>query len=170
MKEVTKSNTKEKNLALTAVVAALYVAISLVLAPLSFGAVQFRLAEMFNHLAAFNKRYIYSLIIGCFIVNLFSPLGIVDVVVGTLGTAIGAVSTYYFTRKVTKNLWKYVIASLCQIPGVFLVTAELVVLTKIPFWLTLGSVFVGEMLSMAVGAVIIQLLSQRIDFVNGKRK
>ncbi|MCY9806557.1 QueT transporter family protein [Lentilactobacillus senioris] len=161
---------KTQNIALPAMIAALYVAISLVLAPISFGAVQLRFAEMFNHLAAFNKRYIYSLILGCLIVNMFSPLGIIDIVVGTAGTLIGSTATYYLTRKTTKHLWWYMIASLCQIPGVILVASELTIVNHIPFWLTLSSVFVGEMLSMAVGAVVIEMLSKRIDFTNGKRK
>lgn len=163
-----KSNAN--NIALPAIIAGLYVAISLVLAPLSFGAVQLRFAEMFNHLAAFNKRYIYALILGCLIVNMFSPLGIIDVVVGTLGTAIGTTLTYVLTRKATKNLTRYIIATLCQIPGVFLVALELTIINKIPFLLTFGSVLIGEFLSMAVGAVVIQLLTTRIDFVNGRRK
>lgn len=168
--KTTNSKVNAKNVALPAIIAALYVTISLVLAPISFGAVQLRFAEMFNHLAAFNKRYIYSLVLGCMIVNMFSPLGIIDVIVGTTGTLIGATATYYLTRKTTKRLWWYVIATLCQIPGVILVASELTIINKIPFLLTLGSVFIGEMLSMVVGGVVIELLSRRIDFANGKRK
>ena len=158
------------NITLPAIVAGLYVVISLAFAPLSFGVVQLRFAEMFNHLAAFNKRYIYALILGCLMVNLFSPLGIVDVLVGTSGTAIGTVSTYLLTRKTTNNLTRYTIATLCQIPGVLLVSLELTMISKLPFLLTFGSVLVGEFLSMIVGAVVIQFLTTRIDFINGKRK
>ena len=54
------SNTQSKvaNLAKAGVVAGLYVAITLLLAPFSFGAVQLRLSELFNNLSVFNKRYI----------------------------------------------------------------------------------------------------------------
>ena len=55
------SNTQSKvaNLAKAGVVAGLYVAITLLLAPFSFGAVQLRLSELFNNLSVFNKRYIW---------------------------------------------------------------------------------------------------------------
>ena len=56
----TRRNTilKIKSLVTNAVVAALYVAVTGVLAPISFGALQFRVAEIFNHLIVFNKKYI----------------------------------------------------------------------------------------------------------------
>ena len=62
------SNTQSKvaNLAKAGVVAGLYVAITLLLAPFSFGAVQLRLSELFNNLSVFNKRYIWAVTLGCF--------------------------------------------------------------------------------------------------------
>jgi len=97
-------------------------------------------------------------------------LGIIDVIVGTLVTAIGTILTYLLTRKAPNNLTRYTIATLCQIPGVLLVSLELTMISKLPFLLTFGSVLVGEFLSMIVGAVVIQFLTTRIDFINGKRK
>ena len=47
------------------IVAALYAALTLVLSPISYGAMQIRLSEIFNNLAVFNKRYIWALTIGC---------------------------------------------------------------------------------------------------------
>ena len=60
------SNTQSKvaNLAKAGVVAGLYVAITLLLAPFSFGAVQLRLSELFNNLSVFNKRYIWAVTLG----------------------------------------------------------------------------------------------------------
>ena len=84
------SNTQGKvaNLAKAGVVAGLYVAITLLLAPFSFGAVQLRLSELFNNLSVFNKRYIWAVTLGCAIANLTSPLGVVDVIFGSLGTLV----------------------------------------------------------------------------------
>ena len=52
---------KTKTLAISGIIAALYVAVSLLIAPFAFGAVQFRIAEMFNHLIVFNKNYFLEL-------------------------------------------------------------------------------------------------------------
>ena len=64
-----------RNIAATGVVAALYVAITLIFAPISYGVVQLRLSEMFNHLAAFNKRYIFAVTLGVFDCKHFQPVG-----------------------------------------------------------------------------------------------
>lgn len=70
-------------LAKMALVTALYVVVTVLLAPLSFGPIQLRLAELFNYLGVFNKRYIWSITLGVAIANTASPLGIIDIVIGS---------------------------------------------------------------------------------------
>ena len=65
-----------------AVVAALYVIVTVVLGPLGSGAIQFRLSELFNFLAFYNKKYIWAVSIGCVISNYISST-LVDVFVGS---------------------------------------------------------------------------------------
>ncbi len=60
------SSLSTQSIAKTAVVAALYIAITIILAPISFGVVQIRIAEMFNYLALYNKRYIWGVTLVCF--------------------------------------------------------------------------------------------------------
>lgn len=71
-----------------AVVTGLYVAITIVLSVISFGAIQLRIAEMFNYMPLFNKRYTIAVTLGVAIANLASPLGIVDVLLGSISTLI----------------------------------------------------------------------------------
>ena len=52
-------------LAKMALVTALYVVVTVLLAPLSFGPIQLRLAELFNYLGVFNKRYLVHYVRGC---------------------------------------------------------------------------------------------------------
>ena len=56
---MTKTHTRTVQLAKAGMVAALYVAFTLI-NPLSFGAVQLRFSELFNNLSVFNKRYIWA--------------------------------------------------------------------------------------------------------------
>ena len=70
-KPQTIANSKTLELAKSAIVAALYVALTVVLAPFSYGAIQVRIAEMFNFLPLYNKRYIWAVTVGVFISNLF---------------------------------------------------------------------------------------------------
>ena len=77
-----------KFIAESAIIAALYVAVTWALAPISYGAIQFRLSEVLMLLVLLNPRYSISLLIGCFIANTTSPLGWYDMVFGTLATLI----------------------------------------------------------------------------------
>ncbi|HEY4531906.1 MAG TPA: QueT transporter family protein, partial [Kurthia sp.] len=63
-------------------VAALYVAVTLVLAVISFGTVQLRLSEMFNYLVLFHKRYIVAVTLGVVLANFLSPMWWIDVPIG----------------------------------------------------------------------------------------
>lgn len=69
----------------TAVIAALYAAITMALAPISYGQIQFRVSEAMTLLAFIDPLYIPGLVLGCVLANLSSPLGAIDVVVGSFG-------------------------------------------------------------------------------------
>lgn len=77
-----------KEISANAIVAALYVALTLASYPLSYGPIQFRISEMLILLCFFNKKYTVGLTLGCLIANLFSSVGLIDVVIGTTATLI----------------------------------------------------------------------------------
>lgn len=72
-----------KALCQTAVVAALYVALT-TLNPLSWGVIQFRVANMLCALPFKDKRYAPAVLLGIAIANATSPFGPVDVLFGLL--------------------------------------------------------------------------------------
>ncbi|WP_252899046.1 QueT transporter family protein [Secundilactobacillus odoratitofui] len=86
------------DIARVAVIAALYVVITMVLAAFSFGPVQVRLAEMLNLLAIYNKRYVLAVPIGVALANLSSPYGVVDIVWGSLSTFATMLVFYYVAK------------------------------------------------------------------------
>ncbi|MCK9470602.1 MAG: QueT transporter family protein [Bacilli bacterium] len=79
-----------KDITRISIVAALYIVLTWI-NPYSYGEIQFRISEVLVLLCFFRKDYCYSLIIGCLIGNFFSVAGILDVVFGTLATAISVV-------------------------------------------------------------------------------
>lgn len=87
---------KERNYALadtnflvkSAVVAALYAVLTMMLPVASYGPIQFRFSEILVLLVFYNKRFIPGLVLGCAIANLFSPMVLFDVVFGTLSSYI----------------------------------------------------------------------------------
>ena len=77
-----------------AVIAALYVVLTLVFAPISFGPVQVRIAEALCVLPMFTPAAIPGLFIGCLIANLIGGGIMLDVIFGSIATLIGAVFGY----------------------------------------------------------------------------
>ncbi|HPN60864.1 MAG TPA: QueT transporter family protein, partial [Bacilli bacterium] len=68
-----------------ALVASIYVVLT-IWNPFSYTEIQFRISEVLVLLCFYRKDYIYALTIACIIANFFSPLGIIDVVLGSLAT------------------------------------------------------------------------------------
>ena len=86
-------------LAQAAVIAAVYAVLTYFLQPLSFSGGQLRLSEALTVLPVLTPAAVPALTIGCFISNLASPFGAVDIVLGTAATLIAAI----FSR-LTRNI------------------------------------------------------------------
>ena len=99
-------NKKVKRLTEAAVVAAIYVALTLISKPFTIGFVEVRISEALCILPFFLPGSVWGLFAGCFIANVFSG-SIIDIVIGSLATLIGA----YVTSKI-KNKW------LCPLPAI----------------------------------------------------
>ena len=77
-----------------AAIAAIYVVLTVVFAPISFGPVQLRIAEALTILPLFTPAAIPGLFLGCVLANLIGGAIVWDVVFGSLATLIGAVLGY----------------------------------------------------------------------------
>lgn len=93
---------RTKDLTLAAMVAALYAVMGYFgsVFGLTFGPVQFRFAEALTVLPFLFPSTVPGLFVGCLIVNLLSPYGPLDIVVGSAATLIAAVWTSRL-----KNRW-----------------------------------------------------------------
>ena len=90
-----RSMLQTRRLCLAAIIAALYAALTLGFQAISYGAVQFRVAEAMTLLPALFPEAIPGLAVGCLISNIFNPMGatVYDIVFGTLATLLAAVLT-----------------------------------------------------------------------------
>ncbi len=95
----------KKGLFLThsAMIAAIYVILTLIFRAISFGEIQVRIAEALTILPAFTPAAIPGLFIGCLIANIFSGSILPDIIFGSLATLLGAYLTYLL-RKSNKYL------------------------------------------------------------------
>ena len=156
---------KVKFIAASAIIAALYIAVTMVVAPISFGQVQFRIAEIFNHLVAFNPRYMLGVVLGVFISNfLMSSIGPIDLVFG-VGHTIITLGIFIFICKFVKNIWARLIINTTLFTfTMFIIAAQLNIVLGFPFWGTWLFVAFGEFVVLAVGAPIMYALNKRVDF------
>ena len=92
-----------KSLCLSAVIAALYAALTLGFQAISYGPVQFRVSEALTLLPVLFSEAVPGLAVGCLISNLFNPMGatVYDVVFGTLATLMAAM----LTRRIKGSVW-----------------------------------------------------------------
>ncbi|MBE6783767.1 MAG: QueT transporter family protein [Ruminococcaceae bacterium] len=93
------TNKKTRFLVESAIIAAIYAALTLAIYPLSYGAVQFRFSEALTVLPVFTPAAIPGLAVGCLIANLAGPMSWIDAIFGTLATVLAAMCTY-FTRNI----------------------------------------------------------------------
>lgn len=145
-------------------VAALYVAVTLVLAVISFGTVQLRLSEMFNYLVLFHKRYIVAVTLGVVLANFLSPWWWIDVPIGGTATLIVLIICRIVTKNMKNLVMKLIITGVLFTVSMFTVAAQIAFISEAPFWPIYGMVAVGEAFSMLVGGVTIYLLQKKINF------
>ena len=87
-----KSNTAF--LSQAAMIAAVYVVLTYVFAPFSFGEIQVRIAEALTILPLFTPAAIPGLFIGCLLGNILGGAILPDIIFGSIATLIGAFGTY----------------------------------------------------------------------------
>jgi uncharacterized membrane protein len=87
-----------RRLCLSAVIAALYAALTIAGAPIAYGPIQFRISEFLCVLPFFAPFTSAALFVGCLLANLLSPVGIWDVILGSLATLLASVCTAYFGK------------------------------------------------------------------------
>lgn len=74
-----------------AIIAAVYVVLTMLFAPISFGPVQIRVAEALTILPMFTPAAVPGLFLGCLIANILGGGIMLDVIFGSIATLIGAV-------------------------------------------------------------------------------
>ncbi|SDB21674.1 Uncharacterized membrane protein [Streptococcus henryi] len=153
-----------------ALVAALYIVLTITppLNAISYGAYQFRVSEMLNFTAFYNRKYIIGLTLGCMISNFYS-FGLVDVIVGGGSTLVfvtlGVIlfdrfkKDYLFNGLFNKAFFYF---SFFFAASMVTVAIELYFFGS-PFWLTWFTTAVGELASLLIGALIMDKLGKRID-------
>lgn len=94
------------------IIAALYVAVSFVSAPIASGAIQVRLSEAMCMLALIFPESIPALFVGCALSNLITGCAVYDIIFGSLVTLVAALLTYIFGQIIKNVKLKIVVGGL----------------------------------------------------------
>lgn len=154
---------KTEKIVIIAMIAAIYAALTLSLSAISFGPIQFRIAEVMTLLPLIGKEYIIALTIGCFLANVIGPYGVSDIIFGTIATLI---STYlvYLTGKTIKDKKGHVlIASLWPtIINAIIIGIMLNKLFGLPLVLSILQVGFGQFVVITIlGVPLFKLLESK---------
>ena len=105
-----------RKMAFAAVVAAVYAGLTMFLAPISYGPIQFRISEVLCILPFFFPASTWGLFVGCILANLLSAYGIIDVVFGSTATLLAALTTMMIGKR---SHGKLAAALACLPPVIF---------------------------------------------------
>ena len=146
-----------RSLCLSAVIAALYAALTLLLAPISYGPIQLRLSEALTLLPMVLPQAVPGLFVGCLIANLYTGM-LTDIIFGSLATLLAAIGTYLLRKKP-------LLAAACPVVsnGV-IVGLVLTATSNMPLLLTMGTVALGEIGAVIIGLILLSGMKRaRID-------
>ena len=102
-------------LAQSAMIAAIYVVLTVILAPFSYGEVQVRVSEALTILPVFTPAAIPGLFVGCLISNILGGCILPDIIFGSIATLLGACFTYLLrNRNKGNDHFQYPDRSLCS--------------------------------------------------------
>lgn len=132
-----------KMVAYNAIIAAIYAALTIALAPISYGGIQFRFAEVLVLLVLYNPRYGFGVTLGCFVANCFSDFGVIDMVFGTMATVLSILPMLKVKNKYIASLFPVFFNGL-------IVGLELYFLIDLPFWIGALEVALGEFVCVSI--------------------
>lgn len=147
-----------RHVAMNAMIACLYATLTILIAPIAYGGMQFRISEVMIFLAFYNKRYISGLTIGCFLANLVSPMGVWDIIFGTIATFIACIAMNYLN-----NLYLGAIAG--SVVNGLIIGAELYFALGLPFIINALYVFISEFVVLVIGVQLFKLLECNEQFM-----
>lgn len=156
---------KTKRMMTNTIIAALYVAMTGIFAFMSFGAVQFRVAEMLNHLVGYHKSYRYGVLAGVFISNLiFSTLGAWDLIFGFGQTFICFLILEKLFKPGDSEMKRMMLTTIVFVITMVFVAAELYLVLDLPFWFSYVTTAFGEAVVLLISAPLMKYLNQLLHF------
>ena len=155
-----------KDVALTAIFAALYVGLGIVFAPISFLALQFRIAGVIRPAIAKKPLLVVGYAIGVVITNFFSPFaGLLELVFMPLMSIVAGLAGYYAAKSFGKS---YVVAgAVIAVIIPISVSWMLNQILELPIAVTLPGLLLSEQIVNVLGSFIFRAVDSRYRWYEG---
>lgn len=147
---------KNKQLIIDITIGAIFISLYVALTslnPIGYGPVQFRFSEILLLFPFWHKKFIIPSILAVGIANIFSPYGLIDVLVGVTIAMIAYSIIILFKSKLVKVT---LYAVLCGL----LVGLEITSIEGTPFWFNSLSVFASQLIIGFIGRYVIDYLDK----------
>ncbi len=159
-----KNTSKNKVLfmAQAAMIAAVYVVLTVMGAALAFGEVQVRFAEALTILPVFTPAAVPGLFIGCLLGNILGGAIVPDIILGSIATLIGALLTWLL-----RNKSKYIAILPPILSNALIVPFILKYGYQLPFSIPfmMMTVGIGEIVSCGILGLILHTILNKYKFV-----
>lgn len=136
-----------KQIAKAGLIGALYAVLTIGLAPIAFGPMQFRVAEMLKPLLFRSPIYLVGLVVGMVVGNFFSPFGLLDTAVMPGLIFVAGVAARHIPNRWAGCIFMAGITSV----GVAMV---LHLAIHLPFFITAVYIFVPEVILYVIGELV----------------
>ncbi len=156
---------EERNLsltiALTAITAALYIALGYIFQPISFLGLQFRVAELIMGMCLiFPLEGLVGNVIGVFFVNLTSPLGPIDLI----GCIVNIPALYCIVVFRNRKWLKYLGGVLYALLISIYVAIILYIVLALPLWFMFIQVLISEVILASFGIFLFDIIKKRLKY------
>ena len=144
---------------INALVAAMYVVLCLGPAAFSLasGAIQFRVSEGLNHLAVFNRKYIWGIVAGVILFDAFGPGG---------GQSLLALLVLTWLAPKLKTVWQRMLLNIALFTvSMFMIALMITMMSSgVAFWPTYLTTALSELIIMSITAPIMYSLDRVLHF------
>lgn len=146
------------------IIMALYLALTILVAPVSSGPVQFRISESLNHLVVFNRKLMWGVLGGVIVYNLFFGFGAIDALYGGFQSFLALGLTALLQKKVPNVKIRLALNTIF-----FTVTMCIIAFMLEPeggsaFWGNYATLALSEAIVMTISAPIMYWINKAVHF------
>lgn len=154
-----------RDIALTAIFAALYAVLVLLFSSLSFGLAQVRIADALIPMSVvFGWPAVVGVTLGCLIGNVVSPMPsiVTDMSLGALANFFGSVLAWKIAvQKRDSMIHEFLGCTIATLVITFIVGTYLAMLTEMELWIWWLGIFIGSLISInLVGFLTLQFMKK----------